>query len=296
MTGFHIHHVTTYRYAQPVSFGPHRLMLRPRDSHDLRLIDATLTISPSAVLRWSYDVFGNSVAQATFADMANELTVVSDLHVERYSAEEAQLRMIAPEAMAYPFVYSPSDRIDLGGTDQCHYPDPKGQLTEFARSFVVEHPVETLSLLTSINSAINRDILYSARYDEGTQAPLDTLMWRTGTCRDMAMLMIETVRCLGFGARFVTGYLYDPALDGGFGGTVGAGQTHAWLEIYVPGAGWIEFDPTNNRFNSSDLIRVAVTRDAAQAIPLMGSFNGQTNDFLGLDVAVTVRRATPPAA
>ncbi len=296
MTRFLIHHATTYRYAQPVVFGPHRLMLRPRDSHDLRMLDATLMVSPSAVLRWSYDVFGNSVAQATFENMANELTVVSDLHVERYSAEEAQLGMIAPEAAHYPFVYSPSDRIDLGGTDQCHYPDPREQLTGYARSFLSDQPADTLALLTTINSAINRDITYSVRYDEGTQAPLDTLQMRSGSCRDLAMLMVETVRCLGLGARFVTGYLYDAALDGGPGGTVGAGQTHAWLEIYVPGAGWIEFDPTNNSINSPDLIRVAVTRDAAQAIPLTGSFNGQTNDFLGMEVVVTVRKDVALAA
>lgn len=290
MSRYRIHHLTTYRYQQPVSFGVHRLMVRPRDSHDLRLLDAVLTLAPQASVRWSYDVFGNSVAHAVFDEPAAELRIASDLEVERYTTDALQMQMIAPEAQTYPFVYSPSDRIDLGGTDQCHYPDPRELLAGYARSFLTQPAMDTFELLSAINRDIHQRITYAARYDEGTQAPLDTLNGGTGTCRDLAMLMIETVRCLGFGARFISGYLYDPARDGGEGGAVGSGDTHAWLEIYVPGAGWLEFDPTNNTCNSLDLIRIAVTRDAAQAIPIAGSFTGQGGDFLGLEVVVEVNR------
>jgi transglutaminase-like putative cysteine protease len=100
--------------------------------------------------------------------------------------------------------------------------------------------------------------------------------------------MIEGLRSLGFGARFVSGYLYDPALDGGAGGSRGAGATHAWLEVYLPGAGWIEYDPTNAMMGSDALLRVAVARDPSQAIPVSGSFTGRSSDFLGMDVDVTV--------
>ena len=83
--------------------------------------------------------------------------------------------------------------------------------------------------------------------------------------------MIEAVRSLGFAARFVTGYLYDPALDGGPAGTQGAGATHAWVQVYLPGAGWVEFDPTNGIVGGRNLIRVGVARDPKQAVPLAGT-------------------------
>jgi len=296
MRRFHIRHVTEYNYAQSVTFGAHKLMLRPRDSHDLRLVDATLAVSPAAVLRWSYDVFGNSVAIANFLEPASQLSVVSELTVDRYANDFDQTGAVAPEAALYPFVYSPSDRIDLGGTDICQYPDPKGALSAYAQGFVTQRPMDTLELLSTINRDIHDRIGYAARYAEGTQAPLETLGFGTGTCRDLSMLMIETVRCLGFGARFVSGYLYDPALDGGEGGIIGAGDTHAWLEVYVPGAGWIEYDPTNNSIDSPDLIRVGVTRDASQAVPVGGSFTGLPSDFLGLSVSVTVHQVDPVPA
>ena len=137
---------------------------------------------------------------------------------------------------------------------------------------------------------------YGVRDQEGTQTPLETLERGGGTCRDYAFLMMEAVRSLGFGARFVTGYLYDPKLDnGGNHGTVGAGATHAWCEIYLPGAGWVEYDPTNAIIGGEALIRVAVTRDPAQASPISGSYEGAAEDYLGMNVEVTVTSGDPPA-
>lgn len=300
MKSLNIRHATTYRYAKPVSFGPHRLMLRPRDSHDLRLVGTELVLSPPGEIRWLHDVFGNSIAIVTFQEPAQELSIVSNLQIERYALRKPVFE-VDPEAASYPFVYSSDDRTDLGRTLERHTPDPTGILDEWARGFVRQKPMDTVELLRDLNQGIRNSLTYQARDEEGTQTPLQTLECKSGTCRDYAALMIEGARSLGFGARFVSGYLYDPKLDGaGDNGTQGAGATHAWAEIYLPGAGWIEFDPTNGLIGSEALIRVAVTRDAYQAVPVAGSFSGDAGDYLGMSVDVTVTAAdddvTAPAA
>jgi transglutaminase-like putative cysteine protease len=283
-----VRHATTYRYREPVSFGQHRLMMRPRDSHDLRLLHSELTLSPAGAVRWLHDVFGNSVAIVDFSEPAAKLSVVSTLMLERYALERPMFP-IASEAATYPFVYSTNDRTDLCRLLEQHYPDPKGVVAAWAQAFVPQKGINTVELLATMNAAIKRDFPYQARESEGTQSPLETLERRTGSCRDFALLLIEAVRCLGFGARFVTGYLYDPILDGGNGDSVqGAGSTHAWAEIYLPGAGWVEYDPTNGLIAGENLVRVAVTRDPAQAVPVEGSFIGDADSFLAMDVEVTV--------
>ncbi|HEX8664226.1 MAG TPA: transglutaminase family protein [Beijerinckiaceae bacterium] len=293
---FTVHHTTVYRYARAVAFGPHRMMLRPRDSHDLRLVATELVLSPPADLHWLHDVFGNSVATASFREKAAELRIESTLHLERFALERPAFRL-ASDAATYPFVYSSEDRTDLGRQLERHSPDPTGMIEAWARSFVTQKPMDTLELLASINSAIKAQFAYAVRDEEGTQTPIETLERHSGTCRDYAFLMMEAVRSLGFGARFVSGYLYDPKLDGlGDDGTTGAGATHAWCEIYLPGAGWVEYDPTNALIGSAALIRVAVTRDPAQAVPVSGSFIGRAEDYQGLSVEVVVTRGDPPGA
>jgi transglutaminase-like putative cysteine protease len=291
-----VRHSTIYRYARPVTFGPHRLMLRPRDSHDLRLVRTELTLSPPAKMRWLHDVFGNSVAIANFTAEASELRVESVLHLERYALDRPVFEL-DPDAATYPFVYSSDDRTDLGRLLERHTPDVNGLIEAWARGFVMGKQTDTLALLADINSGIKIQFAYNARDEEGTQTPLETLERGSGTCRDFAFLMIEAVRSLGFGARFVTGYLYDPKLDNGAdSGTLGAGATHAWCEIYLPGAGWVEYDPTNGIIGGAALIRVAVTRDPSQASPVSGSFDGGPEDYLGMEVEVTVTGADPQAA
>jgi len=279
-----VRHATTYRYSAPVSFGQHRLMLRPRDSHDLRLIGAELLLSPPGTVRWMHDVFGNSVALVDFSEPAAELSIVSTLTLERYALAALDFP-IAPEAENYPFMHSAEDRIDLGHLREPQYPDPRGALEEWARQFILATPTNTFNLLATMNAAIRGSFDYRAREEEGTQAPLETIERKSGTCRDYALLFIEAARRLGFGARFVTGYLYDPALDERM---QGAGTTHAWADIYLPGAGWVEFDPTNALVAGENLIRVAVTRDPAQAVPISGTFAGEGANDLGMDVDVTV--------
>jgi transglutaminase-like putative cysteine protease len=286
-----VRHSTIYRYARPVTFGAHRLMLRPRDSHDLRLVRTELTLSPPAQLRWLHDVFGNSVAIANFTAEGSELRIESVLHLERYALERPVFEL-DPDASTYPFVYSSEDRTDLGRLLERHTLDPNGVIDGWARGFVMGKQTDTLALLADINGSFRKQFTYNARDEEGTQTPIETLERGSGTCRDFAFLMIEAVRSLGFGARFVTGYLYDPKLDtGGDSGTLGAGSTHAWCEIYLPGAGWVEYDPTNAIIGGAALIRVAVTRDPSQASPISGSFDGELDDYLGMSVEVTVTSA-----
>ena len=220
-----------------------------------------------------HDVFGNSVALVDFEAPAAELTIVSTLTIERYALARLDFP-IAPEAESYPFMHSADDRSDLGRLRERHYPDARGVVDEWARQFILETPANTFNLLATMNAAIRGSFDYRARDEEGTQAPLETIESKSGTCRDYALLFIEAARSLGFGARFVTGYLYDPALDGGEA-VQGAGATHAWAEIYLPGAGWVEFDPTNGLIAGENLIRVAVTRDPAQAVPIGGTFSGE---------------------
>jgi transglutaminase-like putative cysteine protease len=284
----HVRHTTTYRYSRPVRLGDHRLMLRPRDSHDLRLISTNLNLSPSASIRWMHDVFGNSIAIASFAKPATELRIESDLTLETFAVERPPFQ-ITPEAVSYPFIYSADDRIDLGRMLERQYADPGGRLAAWARGFVRSNPTDTLALLADLNSGIAAWISYQSRDTEGTQSPLETLDRRWGSCRDFAVLLIEAARCLGFGARVVSGYLYNPT-------AIGAGTTHAWADIYVPGSGWIAYDPTNRTIGGGNLIRVAVTRDIVQAAPITGSFVGTADSYLGMTVDVSVTAAGGSAA
>ena len=280
-----IHHRTTYRYRQPVSLGPHRLMLRPRESRDLRLISSDVVVTPAAVVTWAHDVFGNAVAMANFQAMADNLVIDSIAEVQ-LNAAAWPVFDIAATAISYPFRYSDDEWIDLGALANQQYSDPAGQLSGWARAFVRSNPTDTLALLKDLSAGVPAQISYQSREDEGTQTPIQTLNRGWGSCRDFAVLFVEAARSLGFGARIVSGYLYNPDQD--FVGSRGAGSTHAWAEVYVPGAGWITFDPTNRSVGGVNLIPVAVARDIRQTMPVAGSFVGMTDAFQGMTVEVAI--------
>jgi transglutaminase-like putative cysteine protease len=283
-------HTTTYRYADKVTFGEHRMMMRPRDSHDLRLLDTALIIRPQGKIRWIHDVFGNSVAIARFDKPANELHVQSTFRAEHYPLAESGVE-IESYARHHPFSYDSSEVPDIARTAERHYPDPDHLVDRWARRFVqAASDHDTMAILSAMTKAIHTEFTYNPRDEMGTQDPVTTLKSATGTCRDYALLMMEAARTLGFAARFVSGYLYDDSkLSGGKDTVIGAGVTHAWAQIYLPGAGWVPFDPTNGIISDRNLIRVAVTRDPSQAVPLKGSFTGKPDDFLGMDVKVEIR-------
>ena len=285
MVTLSIRHRTTYRYGEPVSLRPHRLMLRPRESRELRLLSMELAVEPQAIVTWAQDVSGNMVATATFQTMADSLVINSVAELE-LDAVQWPVFQVAASAIFYPFRYSEDELTDLGALAAPQQPDPAGRLREWAQAFVLSNPTDTLSLLKDINAGVLAWISYQGREDEGTQLAAQTLERGSGSCRDLAVLFIEAVRTLGFGARIVSGYLHNPAQD--IAGSEGPGTTHAWAEVYVPGAGWITFDPTNRSVGDANLIPVAVGRDIRLVMPVAGSFVGMHDAFDGMSVMVCV--------
>jgi transglutaminase-like putative cysteine protease len=237
---------------------------------------------------WAHDVAGNSVATASFSEPSDTLTIDSaatlSIDVDRWPVFD-----IAASAQRFPFLLSEDEMTDLGALRLQAYLDSAGRLRDWAQSFVAGAGTDTLSLLKDISAGVAAQIAYESREDEGAQSPDQTLGRRSGSCRDFAVLFVDAVRSLGFGARIVSGYLYDPDLD--MRGSTGAGSTHAWAEVYVPGAGWITFDPTNRSVGGFNLIPVAMARHISQTMPVSGSFAGDVSAFLGLEVTVTVTAA-----
>jgi transglutaminase-like putative cysteine protease len=288
---YDITHTTVYRYRQPVTFGEHRVMFRPRDSHDLRVLATDLDVSPEASVRMIQDPLSNSVALVQPLERADTLQIICSFSIEHVHSNHLDLPL-SPRAEVYPFTYTTEERYDLEHYLRPNHDDPDGELTAWARQFIrTDGPTGTRELLIAMNEHIRDHFAYAARDEEGTQTPQETLTLASGSCRDFALLMIEAARRLGFATRFVSGYLYDPALDGEeASGTVGAGFTHAWLQAYLPGAGWLPFDPTNNLLGGNRLIRVGVARDPSQAAPISGSWFGESDDYLGMSVTVSVQR------
>jgi transglutaminase-like putative cysteine protease len=294
MTVFSVRHTTTYRYSRPVGFGEHRLLFRPRDSHEQTMLSADLEISPEpSEIHWIHDVFGNCVAVAEFAAEASELRIETRIALDHTHATVPNFRT-EPSARTWPVVYAAEVLPDLEPTMRRHYPDG-GEVEAWARQFVtgLNRVPETGHVLMTMTAAIKDGFRYNRRTDPGTQSPLVTLTSRTGTCRDFALLMMEAARALGLAARFVTGYIYVPSRDSDE--IRGGGATHAWVQVFLPGAGWVEFDPTNGIVGSRDLIRIGVARDPQQAKPLSGSFIGPRDAYLGMTVSVKVMKEREPA-
>ena len=259
------------------------MMFRPRESHDLRLLQSNLIITPRpALLRWLHDPFDNSVAVATFEGTTSELRFESTVTLEHFenSMPEYQLE---DYARTYPFRYADEDFPNLGYALARRFPD--GTVSQWALQFL--DPADTtgaMNLLRAMTRGIRENFTYFRRVEKGVQSPEQTLESRKGSCRDFAVLMIEAARSLGVAARFVSGYIYTPASSG----LAGGGATHAWMQAYLPGAGWIDFDPTNSIVGNRNLIRVAVAWTPEHALPLWGTYDGSAEAFASMDVAVTV--------
>ncbi|TMV85369.1 transglutaminase family protein [Thioclava sp. BHET1] len=219
------------------------------------------------------------------APPTQELEIISQARVD-LRAPVWPVFPISAAAAFYPFAYTFDERTDLGALILPQYEDHGMRLRGWVEPLVAARPTDTLALLKDISNAITSQIAYQGRETEGTQGPLETLDRGWGTCRDFAVLFAEAVRTLGFGARLVSGYLFDPTEDRV--GTTEAGATHAWVEVFVPGAGWIPFDPTNRSVGSANLVSVAVARNIHQISPVSGSFRGRNSDFRDLEVTVDV--------
>jgi hypothetical protein len=284
-----VRHVTVYRYSVPVKLGEHRMMFRPRASHDLKLLRTSLSITPEpARIRWLHDVFDNSIAIAEFDGSATELRFESIVTLEHseITLPEYQLEAYAEN---YPFSYSEEDVPNLSRALGHIY--PSDNVRHWAKQFLDPSGITgTMSLLRSMTLGIRKQFQYTRRIQKGVQSPDETFQSRSGSCRDFAVLLMEATRSLGVAARFVSGYIFVPGNDTS---TVGGGATHAWMQAYLPGAGWIDFDPTNSIIGNRNLIRVAVSWSPEHVLPLWGTFTGPGNSFLGMDVTVGVTEEGP---
>lgn len=287
---YDLEHVTTYRYQKPVSFGPHQAIFLPGVGHQERILRYALETSIPSRVRWKMDTLSNNVALIDFSEPAPELIVTYRIQAEHFGIPTVGYFPLEDRAQEVPVQYTSEEWTDLMGYLRPHSEDPDGSLAAWAKHFVAGDQDNTLDLLQRMMNTIWSSFTYQARSAHGTQLPAETLRLQSGTCRDYAWLMIEALRRLGFACRFVSGYLYDAALDGGEIGMMGSGATHAWLQVYLPGAGWRAYDPTNRISEGFDLIRVAIARYPSQIMPLSGTWSGDAEDYLGMEVQVMIRK------
>jgi transglutaminase-like putative cysteine protease len=254
--------------------------VRPREGHDVHIADARLKVEPAASVRWYRDIYGNSIAIITFTEPAEKLRVLSEVDVDLYEDTPIDC-VIDPIAQSYPFQYDASEQVEIIPYRLPSYPHDGPAVQGWLRDlYSPGQCINTSDLLNSLNTRIYESFRYLRREEAGVQLPCQTLAWGTGSCRDFAVFMMEAARHWGFAARFVTGYIQMAAGQ--------HGATHAWTEIYIPGAGWRGFDPTNNKLAGSEHVSVAVAREHEKASPLSGSWHGASNAFAGLDVSVQV--------
>ena len=270
------------------------MMVRPRESYDQRIISSKLTITPEpAHLRSIHDVFGNCVSIARFGGTSRELVFESRVTLDHtplpaFADVDGKVEVYTG---SMPFAYGADDLTDLHTSMLRQHADPEGKIDRWARQFVEAGETSLRTLLARMTKAIRETFKYNVRHAKGAQTPLETLALGTGSCRDYAVFMIDAVRSLGLAARFVSGYIYTPVKPGA-PPRRGGGHTHAWVNVYLPLCGWVEFDPTNGIVGNSDLVKVAVARDPRQAVPLHGTWSGAPSDYLGMDVEVVVREET----
>jgi transglutaminase-like putative cysteine protease len=290
MTILAVKHVTRYRYRQPVAFGAHRIVLRPRDAHDQRVLASRMEITPKPTsFQWADDVFGNYVGNVRFAGRADELRFENAVWID-HVASDIGAELLEDYARTYPFTYAAEDMPDLLGFFERQSSSEHREIDQWVRTFLnANAPTDTLALLVRLNSAIKRTFTYVTRHEKGVQDPLVTLKLRRGSCRDLAVLLIEAARVLGLAARFVSGYLHvaGESVDD-FDRREDGGHMHAWAQVYLPGPGWIDFDPASGTTGNRDLIRVAMVRAPSQAIPIQGTWVGFPSDHIDMRVKVSV--------
>ncbi len=289
LTHLKITHETLYEYRVPVSFGEHRIILRPREGHDLQVISMALDITPAHDISWSRDVFGNSVATVTFKEPAAALRIVS-----RVSVDTGALPRLAEAPhipIPYPVQYDQEEELVANAYKAALYPDDAAAVNAWLQE-AIQHvdAGDAAAIVLALNRFIKREIHYRRRAEKGVQTPAETLDKKSGSCRDMATLLMEACRTLGIASRFSSGYL-DCAAS-----TAGVASTHAWTEVYFPARGWSGFDPTLGEETSQKHIAVGVSNHPRAVMPVSGRFFGTRDDFVGMTVAVKFEKSggAPP--
>jgi transglutaminase-like putative cysteine protease len=285
MRRIEIAHTTYYEYAEPVEFLTHKLHVRPREGHDIRIESSKLNITPNYKIRWQRDIYGNSVALVDFLDNSRILEIKSEVIVQHY--EEQPLEFALDEsALHYPFQYNPLEQIDLMPYQFAVFPRDFPVLQEWSKDICRPGKLmKSTVLLDALNKAISSHFEYQMREEPGVQSPQQTIEKGSGSCRDFAALFIDACRLFGFAARFVSGYLLLP-----FENASEHLATHAWSEVYLPGSGWRGFDSTSGTLVAGDHIAVAHHRHPEAIPPVSGSFIGKSKPmpFLGVNVRVKI--------
>jgi transglutaminase-like putative cysteine protease len=278
-----IDHRTEYRFPESVTLLPHRLLLRPRESHSVRIFSSLLAITPAHTLRWQRDAFDNSAALVSFSELASTLEIVSKVIIEHFDDTPLDF-VVDPEATFYPFTYSSEDVARLAPQRAMSWYGDYAAVEQYLREIglMAAHGWQTFSVLDTFNRAIARDFRYQAREEQGVQSPGQTLATRSGSCRDLAALFLDGCRLLGLASRFISGYHTSYANE------TGPGSTHAWAEVYIPGPGWTGFDPTAGVVTGNEHIAVAVARHPEAVPPVSGSYLGPASPAPILSVSVRV--------
>jgi transglutaminase-like putative cysteine protease len=283
-----IRHRTTYTYTVPVRFGQHRMMIRPREGHDLHIESSILEISPAHAIHWMRDVNGNSIAKIDFFAPSDTLTFYSELVLSHYDSNPLDF-LLEESAVHYPFVYHADSQPELAPFMHMLYPRDTAAVRDWVAQFwKTGDKIDTIALLQRANRQIHDTFRYVRRDEMGVQTPGETLRQGSGSCRDFAALLLEACRYWGLAARFVSGYMLCDATE------AGGASTHAWAEVYLPGAGWKGFDPTTGIMTGSQHVAVAVSRDPEKTSPIAGSFMGPTNAFIGIHVDVNLTQLDKP--
>jgi len=282
MKRYKIIHRTYYNYSDYVTLGEHRLLLRPREDHELRIESFSLKSSPEANILWHRDVQVNSVAIANFTVPTQQLSVQSELIIQQYNESPLDF-IVADYAITYPFQYKAEDSFLLTPYMQLADKETIELLnTLILNIYKTSEQLQTYTLLQRLSRYIHQSLTYNIREEPGVQSVKQTLGLGSGSCRDFALLFMEAAKCLGLASRFVSGYLYAPLMSSQIG------STHAWAEVYLPGGGWKGFDPTIGDIAGADHIPVAVGRLADSVAPISGSFSGIADSTLDVGVWVTL--------
>jgi transglutaminase-like putative cysteine protease len=282
MRRLNISHVTEYRFFEPVSLLQHRLLLRPRENHNVHIESSTLEVFPAHTLQWKRDVLDNSVAVVTFLEPSDRLRIASGVVIQHYEENPFDF-LVDDYAVIHPFDYAVEDRAELAPFQQAVYPLDRDAVQRWLDGLSLPRPIETFALLNRVNREIAAAFSYQIREEPGVQPPAQTLTHSSGSCRDFAALFIEACRQLGLASRFVSGYLHTSDID------PGNASTHAWAEVYLPGAGWKGFDPTSGEVTGNRHIATAVARHPEAVPPVAGSYVGSAGQRPLLIVDVRVR-------
>ena len=279
-----IKHITEYIFPTPVTLKQHKLLLRPREGHDMRIETSKLEITPAYNIKWQRDVFDNSLAIVNFLAATNKLVISSEVVIQHYGQAPYDF-LLEDYAVNFPFKYAIGEQIELSAFQLPIFPNDQQIIQNWLQQLSLTG-MDTFSMLVKLNQTISNQFQYQMREEAGVQSPALTLSQRSGSCRDYATLFIEACRTLGLASRFVSGYLHAPATE------AGNATTHAWAEVSLPGTGWKGFDSTGGLVTGNHHIAVAVARDSQTVPPVSGSFIGPSASLPTMRVNVQVNLLT----